>query len=71
MLPGTCRLTYWPGRKDKGRSACSEKVTVVAESRAMFVSFPPCEPTSVLQAAADAGTRITQSDLGRIWQVST
>ena len=71
MLPGTCRLTYWPGRNASGRSACSENVTVVAESRAIFVSLPPCVPTSVLQAADDAGTWITQSDFGFIWQVST
>src|SRR3954468_16360903 len=58
LLPGTCRLTYCPGRNARGRSACSVNVTVVAESRAILVSLPPCVPTSVLQAAADAGTRI-------------
>ena len=30
---------------------------------------PSNRVTPVLQAADEAGTRITQSDLGRIWQV--
>ena len=69
MLPGTCRLTYWPGRKAIGRSAVSENVTVVVESRAIWLTRAPCVPTSVLHAADDAGTRTTQSDFGFIWQV--
>src|SRR5882762_5938428 len=71
LLPGTCRFTYCPGRKAIGRSACSENDTVVGESRAIFASLPPNVPTSVLQAADEAGTRITQSEVTFIWQVST
>src|SRR6516164_3735557 len=71
LLPGTIRFTYWPGRKARGRSASSRKDTVVDESRWIFVSLPPCAPTSVLHAAEDAGTRTTQSEVGFIWQVST
>src|ERR1700730_67017 len=71
LLPGTCRVTYCPGRKASGCSACSENDTVVAESRAICANLPPNVPTSVLHAADEAGTRITQSDVTFIWQVST
>ena len=71
LLPGTCRLTYWPGRKASGCSACRENETVVAESRPMVFRRPPKVLTSVLHAADDAGTLITQSAVGFIWQVST
>src|SRR5574343_857290 len=64
LLPGTFRFTYWPGRKDSGRSAFSVKLTVVGDSRSILDRWPPWLPTSVLQAADEAGTRITQSDLG-------
>ena len=66
LLPGTCTLTYCPGRKASGWSDCSENETVVAESREIVLNLPPKVLTSVLQAADEAGTLITQSDVGFI-----
>src|SRR5262245_27047790 len=71
LVPGTCRFTYWPGRNASGWSECRENVTVVGESRPIFFRRPPNVLTSALHAADDAGTLITQSDCGFIWQVST
>src|SRR5262249_12223302 len=71
LLPGTCRFTYWPGRNAIGASASRENETVVAESRPIVFRRPPNVLTSVLHAADDAGTLITQSDFGFIWHVST
>ena len=58
------------GQESKRCSACRENETVVAESRPMVFRRPPNVLTSVLHAADDAGTLITQSDFGFIWQVS-
>src|SRR5215471_5602462 len=71
LVPGTCRFTYCPGRKDTGWSAFSENDTVVFESREIVDSRPPKVLISALHAAEEAGTLITQSDVGFIWQVRT
>jgi hypothetical protein len=49
----------------------SEKVTVVGEPRSMLDNTPSCDVASILHAAELVGTFSTQSDFGRIRQVST
>src|ERR1700722_14628226 len=72
-LPGTSTLTYWPGRNVSSSGASTSTVNSMVESDSLstFASVPSCRETPVLHAADNAGTRITQSERGRVWHART
>jgi hypothetical protein len=65
-------LTYWPGRK---LSAAGSSRSIGSRwsigQRGHGGDGASKLATPVLQAVDEAGTRITQSERGRIWQAST
>ncbi len=65
-------LTYWPGRNTGAVASTSSSSTTAASlCGSTFDTVAANLLCSVLHAVEDAGTAITQSLCGTIWQVST
>jgi hypothetical protein len=70
-VPGTWTFTYWPGRKGIATGSVTRSRKLVSDSASTPATVAATLCASVLQASDEAGTAMTQSDFGIIWQVST
>ena len=73
VVPGISTFTYCPARKPScsGVSRSIAKCSVESDSFSTAASVPSWRAAPVLHALDEAGTRITQSPRGRVWQAST